>query len=286
MHLNYSQNLHGILSRSTLLDETSSQDCRMVRHNDVLYCVYFNGDEIRMLSRRPSSAWTSVTAITGKTSANVPGLVSFKDDLVMVYGDATNMTVVCRYNEASRTFITMAHIQAQLSQTPAFAALNGILHMFYKVQNSSNIMYATTSDLINWSQMPVVKNNGNQSLLTYMSPVAATYQNLIHLIYQDKADKRYYMLKCDGENWTSSISLIDKRYPHSPGLCVHNGLLKLLFSGDGSKLDQYCYDGNAVSPLVSSIKLDCGEGSPALAVQQGALVAVYAGAHVNPDTQS
>ena len=286
MNLNYTQNLHGILSGSTLLDEASSEGCRMVLHKNILYCVYLSGGEVRISSRQPSSAqWKLGTPGTSLVSTVIPGLVSFKDQLVMVYKNTSGSPVVCKYNEATQTFTQTSVLPDGLLHTPTFAVLNGVLHMFYKHPGFASIFYRTTTNLVTWTTWKTLQKDKDENVSTLLSPVAILYQNLIHLIYEDRDDKKVYLLKSDGEKWTSSILLINKRYGHSPGLAVHNGLLKLIFIAKNNRLDQYTYDGNAVSPVIPSNGLQCGSGSPALAVQDGALVAVFPD-YVPPATPS
>jgi hypothetical protein len=276
MNLNYTQNLHGILSGSTLLDEASSQGCRMTLHKGILYCAYLSGDEVRISSRQPSSThWNLGTPNTSLVSTVIPGLVSFKDQLVIVYKNTSGNTAVCKYNETTQTFTQTSALTDGLSQTPTFAVLNGVLYMFYKHPGFSSIFYRATTNLVTWTVWKTIQKDKDINVSTYLSPVATLYQNLIHLIYEDREDKKVYLLKSDGENWTSSILLINRRYGHSPGLTVHNGLLKLIFIGKDNRLDQYTYDGNAVSPAIPSSGLQSGSGSPGLAVQDGALVAVF-----------
>ncbi|MDD1966065.1 hypothetical protein NPS29_12115 [Pseudomonas putida] len=286
MNLNYTQNLHGILSGSTLLDEASSESCRMVLHKGTLYCAYLSGGEIRLSSRQSSSAqWSLGTPSTGLVSTSLPGLASFKGQLVIVYKNTYGNIAVCKYNETAQTFIQTAVLTDGLSQTPTFSVLNGVLFMFYKHPGFSSVFYRTTANLVTWTTWKVLQKDKDINISTFLSPVATLYQNLIHLIYEDRDDKKVYLLKSDGENWTSSILLINKRYGHSPGLAVHNGLLKLIFIGKNNRLDQYTYDGNAFSPAIPSNGLLCGSGSPALAVQDGALVTVFPG-YVPPPTAS
>jgi hypothetical protein len=286
MNLNYTQNLHGILSGSTLLDEASSESCRMTLHKNTLYCAYLSGGEIRMSSRQPSSThWNVGTPSTHLVSTLIPGLVSFKDQLVMVYKNTSGNATVCKYDETMQTFTQTSVIRDGLSQTPTFAVLNGVLHMFYKRPGFSSIFHSSTTNLVTWTGWKTIQKDKDNNAYTYLSPVATLYQNLIHLIYEDREDKKVYLLKSDGENWTSSILLINRRYGHSPGLTVHNGLLKLIFIGKDNRLDQYTYDGNAVSPAIPSSGLQSGSGSPGLAVQDGALVAVFPG-YVPPTPSS
>jgi len=277
MNLNFTQNLHGILSGSTLLDESSDQGCRTVEHKSALYCTYLSdsGNQIKVIAKPTASNWDFSAPATCRTSAGIPGLVSFKDTLYMFYRNDRNTTTVCRYVEPLKTFVSVSETDDSLSETPAFAVLNGVLHMFYKVQNSVNIFHKTTADLETWNRLPLIKTDGVRTALSHLSPVAVTYQNLIHLIYGDRNAARCYLLKSDGLNWTSRILITDTPYAHSPGLTVHNGLLKLAFAGQDGALKQYAYDGHSVSPAVSSTLLACSPASPSLAVQNGALVAVF-----------
>ncbi|WP_341958548.1 hypothetical protein [Pseudomonas sp. RC10] len=276
MNLYYTQHPHGILCSSQLIGEASDQGCRMAEHKGALYAAYLGeGDVIKLITRQAASEREWATLETGRNSSGVPGLFSFKSTLYMVYKNAQNMTVLCRYAEPSKSFVTVAQMNDWLSQTPAFAVLNGTLHMFYKTHDSANLYHKTTANLSSWRRRPVIKTDGKIAALTHLSPVAATYQNLIHLIYSDRESGHCFLLKSDGTNWTSRIPLINQSYPHSPGLTVHDGLLTLAFAGQDNALHQYTYDGHCVSAPVASTLLTCAPVSPTLAAQDGQLTAVF-----------
>lgn len=281
MNLNSTGNIHGILQGSTKLatDASSGGSCRTELHNGTLYCVYVNNQQhITYIMKPQYATWgTSIKLEPATVSENTPSLVSFNGTLWLIHTNTAGNTVFSAWDESKATFIYVREKTFEISQSASFAQVNDKLHMFYKLSTSSNIFSASTSDMETWSRPVMIKKDGTHSILTNISPVAITYQGLIHLIYKDK-DGGFFLLKSDGEYWTSRIALIGADYHHSPGITVHNGLLKLVFTNFSSTppfdLSQYSYDGSSLSPVVASTVLSAFN-SPALSTQDGTLIATF-----------
>lgn len=278
MKLNSTENLHGILQGFSTLTADTEGDCRTALHNGTLYCVYVGeGRKIKYMTKPQNANWGRPTTLEGNTiSTNLPSLVSFNNRLWLINTDEQS-TVIRVWDESHAAFLYRRRQTPNIDQSATFAQLNNKLYIFYKVRDGHNIYCTTTLDMENWSKSIPIKKGGPNTINTYTSPVAITYQGLIHLFYKD-TQGGFFLLKSDGENWTSPIPFIVADYGHSPGIAVHNGLLKLVFcnlSNTPSRvLYQYCYDGNSLSPVVASTMLSAS-GSPALSTQDGQLIAVY-----------
>lgn len=281
MKISSTENIHGILQSSTTLasDAITGRSCRTALHNGILYCVYLNNQRKIMYIMKPQYAnWgTPIMLEPATVSENTPSLVSFNGLLWLTYTNTSGSTVFRVWDESKATFLYVREKQIEVSQSASFAQVNDKLHMFYKLSASSNIFSASTSDMETWTRPVTIKKDGIKSISTNLSPVAITYQGLIHLIYKD-SEGGFFLLKGDGERWTSRIALISADYYHSPGIAVHNGLLKLIFTNFSSippfDLSQYSYDGSSLSPVVASTLLSACE-SPALSTQDGTLIATF-----------
>lgn len=304
MKLNTTENIHGIMQGFSTLTTEAEDGCRTALHNGTLFCVYLGkGRKIMYMIKPPEGSWGSPASLVRAASSNtnyviegqpadtehshytinttdydnIPSLVSFNDKLWLIYTDELGSTEFHSWDESHASFKYVRQRALDIVESASYAQLNNILYMFYKLHDSSNIYSTYTTDMEHWSKPALVKKDGVKSVSTYLSPVAITYQGLIHLIYKDR-DGGFFLLKGDGEYWTSPIAFIGADYGHSPGIAVHNGLLKLVFcnlsKASSLALYQYSYDGNALSPVVASTMLSAG-GSPALSTQDGKLIAIY-----------
>lgn len=300
MRLNSSESLHGIFQDFSTLGEHAIDGCRIALHKDSLFCVYAGANrEIMYAIKPPSAPWgaplsakhdsahdgyTAVEPVENPapvvfslSSNNIPSLVSFQDALWLIYTDDDKSTVFRRWDEHRIEFTLVRKRPWPVQQSASFAQLKDKLYMFYKVESSNNIFYISTTDMVNWSTPALIKKDGINTVTTYVSPAAITYQGLIHLVYKDTKGG-FYLVKSDGEHWTGAIALTPADYTHSPGIAVHNGLLKLVFcnllNAASSALYQYSYDGNALSPAMASTLLSA-TGTPALGTQDGKLIVTY-----------
>ncbi|WP_460044249.1 hypothetical protein [Pseudomonas sp. S2_H01] len=280
MNLQVTTNSQGILSGSTSIAPNIAAGCRATVHNGTLYCVYRADTfgRVHLIKKPQGEAWQSPEPQSRMSAIELPSLASFNGTLYLFYKAANDVTYVCTYDEGLGKFKQTDQLDVVVTETPAFAELNGVLHMFYKGPSGRNIYHQRTTDVRDWTAQPIIKTDGVNTAVTELSPVAITYQNLIHLIYQDDVSGESHLQKNDGGAWSGPARLIARQYAHSPGIAVHNGLLKLIYTDASHVLHQYAYDGNAVSPLVPSTSLKCDTASPALAVQDGFLTALYSGA--------
>ncbi|CAM3222399.1 hypothetical protein BZK31_01715 [Pseudomonas floridensis] len=303
MKLNSAANIHGILSEFNTITDDAVSGCRTALHNDSLFCAYLGEGRRVMYVMKPQFApWGTPLQLkhfSGSTTetpeeepatnevhdapeiignkTNVPSLVSFNKKLWLVYTDDSASTVIRAWSDSHAAFLPVHRLNLNIEQSATFAQLNDVLYMFFKLHDSPNIWYIQTTDMKEWTKPALLKKNESDTISTYLSPVAITYQGLIHIIYKDK-NGGFFLLKSDGEAWTSPIAFIGADFAHSPGITIHNGLLKLVFcnlsSTSSSELHQYGYDGNALSPVVLSRGLSAS-GSPSLDTQDGLLIATY-----------
>lgn len=304
MKLNSTENIHGIMQGFSTVTTEAQDGCRTALHNGTLFCVYLGTNrKITYLSKAQNGNWGTPTVLAYSTPSNsnyvieeqsanndhsptfvystahdnIPSLVSFNNQLWMIYTDEFGSTEFRAWDESHASFVYVRQRALNICESATFAPLNNMLYMFYRLHDSSNIYSTHTADMEHWSEPALVKKDGINAVNTYLSPAAITYQGLIHLIYKDR-EGGFFLLKGDGACWTSPIALIGADYSHSPGIAVHNGLLKLVFcnlaKSNSPNLYQYSYDGNALSPVVASTMLSAG-GSPALSTQNGKLVATY-----------
>lgn len=303
MKLNSTENMHGIMQGFSTLTADANDGCRTAVHNGVLYCVYLSGRrEIMYMIKRPNMNWENPVVLEHASArnaysidplpadaqssfvaeyitrkGNLPSLVSFNNLLWLIYTDDIGTTVFRAWSENHATFLPEHQQELDIEHSASFAQLNNTLYMFYKYHGNSDIYYSHTSDMEHWSTPFIIKTDHSDTIASNLSPVAITYQGLIHLFYKDQHGG-FFLLKSDGEHWTSPIAFISGDYLHSPGITVHNGLLKLAFCSlshaPSTALYQYTYDGNALGPVVASMQLRAG-GSPALNTQDGKLIATY-----------
>ncbi|RAU44657.1 MULTISPECIES: hypothetical protein [unclassified Pseudomonas] len=276
MHLYYTHNLNGILSDEIELYSASDRGCRTAVHHGLMYCTYLDEElgNVKVISKRGALGWDFVDGVDAVSSI-VPALVSHNDGLYLIYANNKQHMKVCRYNEVSKRFVAVPRLFGDLSETPTFAALNGVMHMFCTVPDSENIFRKSSSDMMEWTRSSIVPTGSDGPAMTHLSPVAITYQNMIHLFYRDRRDRRFWMMKYDGFKWSRRVLLIDQAYEHSPGITIHNGLLKLIFAGNTGALELYGYDGNAISPPALSHSLTCSTASPSAASHNGELNVVF-----------
>lgn len=304
MKLNSTENIHGIMQGFSTLTTEAEDGCRTALHNGTLFCVYLGkGRKITYLRKAQNSEWgapvvlayptpsnsnyvteeqsinndQSYTSVYSTAQDNIPSLVSFNNKLWLIYTDEFGSTEFRTWDESHAAFVYVRQRALNIGESATFAQINNMLYMFYKLHDSSNIYFTHTLDMEHWSEPALIKKDGINAAKTYLSPVAITYQGLIHLIYKDR-EGGFFLLKSDGKIWTSPIAFIGADYGHSPGIAVHNGLLKLVFCNLAKAatpvLYQYGYDGNAISPVVASTMLSAG-GSPALSTQNGKLAVTY-----------
>jgi hypothetical protein len=280
MNLQVTTNSQGILSGSTSIAPNTAAGCRATLHNGTLFCVYRADTfgRVQIIKKPQGEAWQSPEPQSRMSAIELPVLVSFNDTLYLFYKAADEVTYVCTYDERLGRFKQTEQLDVVVVETPSFAVLNGVLNMFYKTPAGRNIYHRRTTDVHSWAEQPIIKKDGVNTAITELSPVAITYQNLIHLIYQDDDSSETLLQKTDGGVWSGPARLVAKHYAHSPGVAVHNGLLKLIYADASHVLHQYAYDGNAISPVVPSTSLKCDTASPALAVQDGFLTALYSSA--------
>lgn len=282
---------HGILDHSYPTPAATEEACRVAHFKGRLYCVYIDGvrelDGVKVISKASNAGlWSEPATVSATPVRWTPCIFTFKDRLHVIQATTLGTTELLTLDEASGLFVLERVLSLSLEMTPSVAVLAGRLHLFFHVHdNAVNLWMRSTFDLKDWSRSETVKSDGVNSIHSYLSPLAITYQRLVHLIYKD-ASGDFYLLKHDGlRQWSRAQLLLRGDYPCSPAAVVHNGLLKLLFTRATAdtrgpdaihEIHQYAYDGNVLGPLQTSTALGA-TNSPGAAVQDGVLHVLYRG---------
>ncbi len=283
MSLNYTPSQHGILNHSISIDANAKGACRVETFDNKLICTYLSTENdtfnIRHIEKTPDSNWSQPRALLGfPQSVDTPGITTFKDELHIIGGTAHGKLMIATYNNLLGNFHASSPLNKKIAQTPSFATLNGKLYMFFKTNEYDAIRYIETSNLLNWSDEKIVHHFGGQNAYSYSSPASITYQGLIHVFYKSMYGG-FFLTKFDGLNaWTTPLEIIPEHFIHSPGITIHNGLLKLAFVDKENVADgniyQYCYDGNCMSLATISSNIKANR-SPGLGVLDGKLYALH-----------
>lgn len=282
---------HGILDHSYITAATTEEACRVAHFKGRLYCVYIDGirefGTVKVISKASSAGLWSEPVVVSETPPRwAPCIFTFRDRLHIVFASTLGTTDLLTLDEPSGLFVFNRTLDIFLEMTPTVAQVAGRLQLFHHLHDDAvNIWRRSTLDLKDWTRGETVKSDGLSAVRSNLSPVAVTYQRLIHLIYKDVAGG-FYLIKFDGvQQWTRAQLLLREDYPHSPAAVVHNGLLKLLFTQATAEsqgpdvhyeIHQYAYDGNVLGPLAVSTGLGA-TNSPGAAVQDGVLHVLYRG---------
>ncbi|MDR0276285.1 MAG: hypothetical protein LBJ37_00105 [Paucimonas sp.] len=272
---------HAILDHSYPTSAATESGCRAVCFKNRLYCVYIDGvpglGTVKVLHKADGSDWSEPAEVSGITPLSDPFLFVFGEQLHVMFPTTLGSTLLLTLDEASGLFVLTRTLLMALANTPSAAVLAGRLHLFHHVPDSTNLWYCSTTDLKTWAPSVLVKADGVYAVRSPLSPLAITYQRLVHLVYKDSAGG-FYLIKFDGvRQWSRAQLLLPDDYPHTPAGAVHNGLVKLVFSqpkADDYALHQYGYDGNVLGPVSVSTSLGATL-SPAAAVQDGVLHVLY-----------
>lgn len=282
---------HGILDHSYPTSASTEECCRVAYFKGSLYCVYVDG--LRELGtvkviRKASNAglWSEPASVSDILPRWAPCLFTFKDQLHVLYASTLGSSVLLTLDEASGLFVFNRTLDIFLEMTPTVAVLAGRLVLFHHNHDAPrNIWQRSTLDLKDWTRSTLVKSDGVNAVHSNLSPLAITYQRLIHLVYKDVGGG-FHLLRFDGvRQWSRAQLLVPDDYPCSPAAAVHNGLLKLFFTqatADTPAADarydihQYAYDGNVLGPVTVSTALGA-TNSPGAAVQDGVLHLLYRG---------
>ena len=152
----------------------------------------------------------------------------------------------------------------------------------YVVISEKGDKYLSKEQVKYWPGCPYQK-----SISTSVDPKAIVYEGLLYLIYTDHSRKDgWYYITYNKEKWSFPTRFTNINYEYSPGLAIHNGLLKVAFIGkiynEGGNgisdrvIYQYCYDGTSWSHSVPSSSLSAGY-SVNMATCKNKFFAVYNG---------
>lgn len=289
MHLYSTSSVHGILDHTERLPGQTEGSCRVVEFSGRLFCVYVEGTSRlgrpSYISRSAASNWTEPQpVIDGVRCREAPHPFVYGGKLHVLVCSEGGIVSLSTYDEARGTFGGAVVQKMEYSLTPCTAVLKGTLHVFYR-WGRGYIGHYSTTDLAKWRRENYTIADAGVPALTNLCPVAITYQGLIHLVYKSRNGGFYLVNYDDNAHSTRPRLLVSEDYGHSPGITVHNGLLKLLFSSKADMpfdLYAYGYDGNALSVPTRSSALSATE-SPSATVLDGTLVACYRGALETPE---
>ena len=283
MNLYFTETPFLFLNDSYQTPAISEGGCRVVDFADRLYCVYIDGTQelghVKFMSRSLGSGWTEPSVVFAELrSRQAPHIFVFNGKLHVLAISELGVAVLATLDAVSGRFVVHEDLSlpANMRMTPSSAIIRGTLYLFYG-WGDGYVSFVSTSDLKHLS-IPRSVTEVGIPVRTNLSPVAISYQGLIHLIYKAKVGG-FYLIKFDGERSTRPQLLVADDYTHSPAAVIHNGLLTLLF---GSRVDtvgdlyQYRYDGNVIGPSMRSSGLAATD-SPGAAVIEGRMVVVYRG---------
>lgn len=293
MHLYSTSSVHGILDHTEQMPGQTQGSCRVAEFAGRLYCVYLDGvadavaGNLKVISRSSTSGWTEPQPVLDDLRCRfTPHLFVFNGKMHLLACSDIGVVLLSTWDGTPGRFgeaVVQRHLQYDL--TPTTAVLKGKLHLFYTWANHGYIGHCSTTDLAAWRRESYSVTDASVPVRTNLSPVAITYQGLIHLVYKSKKGGFHLVNFDDNAHCTRPRVLVAEDYGHSPGIAVHNGLLKLLFSTRTDMpfdLYAYGYDGNALSAPTRSSALTATE-SPSAAVLDGALVVCYRGALEAPE---
>lgn len=282
---------HAILDHSYPTSAATEECCRVAYFKGSLYCVYIDGmaglGDVKVIKKASNAGlWGEPVTVSEIMPRWAPCIFTFKDRLHVIYATTLGTTNLLTLDEPTGFFELTGTLNIAMEMTPSIAVLAGRLHLFHHVHdNAVNIWQCSTLDLKDWTSSTLVKTDGQTTARSNLSPLAITYQRLVHLIYKDVAGG-FYLLKFDGtRQWSRAQLLLREDYPCSPAAAVHNGLLKLFFTQATSEtpaaearyeIHQYGYDGNVLGPQVASTALGA-TNSPGAAVQDGVVHVLYRG---------
>lgn len=286
----YTSSRYGILNNSYSTSADMKSTCRVVNYKGTLFAVYIregDGDKVGFIIKPSAAGWASPLDVGAESHSGTPAVFVFKNKLyVLCSGEYHARELItapklAEYDDLSGRF-SVSDFATQFDGTPSLVELNGRLYMFYKGVEGSSILWKSTTDMSTWSEPQAVKIDGVNDLRTELEPVAISYQGLIHLVANMGGAQGTMLIKFDGDSaWARGRVFIEAPYSSTPGLAVHNGLLRIVFSGlidarSDRALHQYCYDGNSLSAPDVSLNLGA-KYEVSMAVQDGLLYVLYHG---------
>lgn len=286
----YTSSRYGILNNSNPTSADIKSTCRVVNYRGSLFAVYITegvGDHVSFIVKPSGAQWESPLDVGTESLSGAPDVFVFKDKLYVLssgYHHPRELTVSPRlavYDDLGGRF-SVSDFSTQFAGVPSLVELNGHLYMFYKDLGSNIVLWKSTTDMTSWSEPQAVKVDGVYDLVTDLDPIAISYQGLIHLFSNSGSKEGTSLIKFDGGSaWTRARVFVEKSFSSTPGLAVHNGLLRIVFSGlitpQGDRaLHQYCYDGNSLSARDVSLNLGA-KFAVSMAVQDGLLYVLYHG---------
>lgn len=288
----YTTSRHGILDNSYQTPAEFKSTCRVVNYKGTLFLFYIGSegdehDDVCFTIKPSAAGWRNSGDVGAESYSGPPVGFVFKDKLYVLCSGkhpVRELRVsprIAEYDDLSGRFF-VSEFAIPFAGVPSLVELNGRLYMFYKESDGSSVWWRSTTDIATWSQPQTVKVDGVTTLTMERDLVAINYQGLIHLVASLDGTEGTVLIKFDGDStWSRARVLIDTPATSTPGLVVHNGLLRIVFSGlikdkNDRALHQYCYDGNSLSAPEVSLNLGA-KFDVSMAVQDGLLYVMYHG---------
>jgi len=286
----YTLSRFGILNNSYATPADIKSDCCVVNYKGTLFCAYIaegSDQNVKFISKPSAAGWGNPLEVGAESLSGSPAVFVFRNKLYVlcsgrhIVREQSVSAHLAEYDDLTGRF-TVTEFAAQFVGGPSLVEHNEQLYMFYKEPDSTTVLWKSTRDMVNWSEAKPVKIDGALNLSCALDPVAISYQGLIHLVANNELGKGSLLIKFDGDTaWTRARTWITRDYSSPPGLAIHNGLLKVAFSGWKGNLstraiDLYGYDGNAISEPDTSMRLGA-KFRVSMAVQDGILYVLYHG---------
>ena len=216
----------------------------------------------------------------------------YKDRILIACrnSDNNNIKKIKLISYYNNTFHDAIHYNIESSNDLSLLIFNNKIHLFFTDTKKSICHFLLEDDNHpnNYKDLGKVtywpNTDFSKIISTSISPKTIVYQGIIYLIYRDLDNSGWYFINFDGQRWSFPTCFTKTNYTYSPGLAIHNGLLKVAFVGSTGNIDsisdrviyQYCYDGNKWSSPVPSSDILAEKGIN-MASYKGKLFAVYPG---------
>lgn len=245
--------------------------------------------------------WSSsqtIEAASGDTidplSNEGPAAAVFEEVLHVVYkGHDTDDIWECRYQTGQGWYgnekIGGDSFSLETDKSPALAVFDRKLYMVYK--GDDNELCQAVYSAGAWGAGQKIKDISEIDPKTNNSPYLAVFEDLLYLAYKGESDDIRISTLAAGGQWSGNQKIGD--IPDStispgtnkrPGLCVHNGVLYMMYKeGNGGDLRQATLSGGVWSgdQKIDDLNDDAispkSTEGPALARYAGILFMVYKG---------
>lgn len=280
-------------SYSTNSKETSHVG-HLIAYKDKLYCFYIvdnalNGSNIFYMTKDKNGSWSESKPVGKLGDNNTTLSIDLYGDKILIASGTSNDIKLITYEKDSFSNIITHNIR--FSYNFSLSIFNNKINLFLRGADEDGIWHFELEEENNkYKNLGKVKywegwSSFSKEIHASVSPKTIVYQGLLYLIYAAPDKDGWYYVKLDKGSWSYPTRFTRINYSHSPGLAIHNGLLKVAFVGSIDKrtdrlsdrtIYQYCFDGNSWSLPAVSTHLLAGNGVN-MASYMGDLFAVYPG---------